>query len=61
MEQCDPGRRTGFAADPADRTGFDPTTGAPFMEVRLLSGTRVNGSSAASEPRGRRTASRRPT
>jgi signal transduction histidine kinase len=45
LEPCDPPRdRTCIAVDPADRTGFDPTAGgAPFMEVRLLSGTHING------------------
>lgn len=37
-------RRTCIAIDPVDRTGFDVTAGgAPFMEVRLLSGTHING------------------
>ena len=36
VEPCDPRQRTYIATDPADRTGFDPATGAPFMEVRLL-------------------------
>jgi signal transduction histidine kinase len=44
VEPCDPRRHTCIAVDPADRTGFDPTAGgAPVMEVRLLSGTHVNG------------------
>jgi signal transduction histidine kinase len=43
VEPCDPRQRTCIATDPADRTGFDPATGAPFMEVRLLSGTHVDG------------------
>jgi signal transduction histidine kinase len=44
VEPCDPHRRDCIAVDPADRTGFDPAAGgAPFMEVRLLSGTTVNG------------------
>ena len=32
-----------YRGRPRDRTGFDPARGAPFMEVRLLSGTHVNG------------------
>ena len=44
VEPCDPHRRTCIAVDPVDRTGFDKATGgAPFMEVRLLSGTHING------------------
>jgi hypothetical protein len=43
VEPCDPREHTCIAVDPADRTGFDPATGAPRMEVRLLSGTHVNG------------------
>ncbi|MDT7578794.1 MAG: hypothetical protein QOK35_54, partial [Pseudonocardiales bacterium] len=43
VEPCDPRQRTCTTADPADRTGIDRATGAPFMEVRLLSGTHVNG------------------
>jgi len=43
IEPCDPRQHTCIAVDPTDRTGFDPATGAPFMEVRLLSGTHVNG------------------
>ena len=43
VEPRDPRQRICIATDPADRTGFDPATGAPFMEVRLLSGTHVDG------------------
>jgi signal transduction histidine kinase len=44
VEPCDPRRRTCIAVDPVDRTGFDEKAGGvPFMEVRLLSGTHVNG------------------
>ena len=43
VEPCDP-PTTCIAVDPVDRTGFDAKAGgAPFMEVRLLSGTHVDG------------------
>lgn len=44
VEPCDTHPSACIAVDPVDRTGFEETAGgAPFMEVRLLSGTHING------------------